>query len=162
MKAIFKKLLEKLYYKAYKDISDMPMYNWLKCQEGDYRYIFHTPVHSQRGEGLYNKLYDQFLERFGMPVELRDYLSRMQAVTEANWAWVTKPTDPLANTNLMAAKLDFEALFENGSSEGGSKLVFVAAVEKYFGVSIDTRTTTVEQFYSRVELMKQQLTEKDG
>lgn len=159
-----KKWFWRLTLRAWSDIVEMPMYNWLKCQEGALRYVYKTvPRHETGTERKYwERLYDQFLERFGMPAELRDMLERMQAVTDANWDWILNPEDSLANTNKMAAELDYEALFTKDNKTGESKLVFVAAVEKYFGIEIDVKKTTVEQFYSRVEIMKTETKVRNG
>ena len=62
--------------KYWESINEMPMFNWVKCGDGDLKYVTIELIDEPKQNQIqYDKLYDQYLERFGLSDEFERYRS---------------------------------------------------------------------------------------
>jgi hypothetical protein len=59
---------------SYSTIDDFPLYNWGKCQSGDMRYVNRDAKSTKYDEIIWLKLYNEYLERFGIGEGLEYFL----------------------------------------------------------------------------------------
>lgn len=59
---------------SYSTIDDFPLYNWEKCQNGDMRYVNRDAKSTKFDEIIWLKLYNEYLERFGIGEGLEYFL----------------------------------------------------------------------------------------
>lgn len=59
---------------SYSTIDDFPLYNWEKCQSGDMRYVNRDAKSTKYDEIIWLKLYNEYLERFGIGEGLEYFL----------------------------------------------------------------------------------------
>lgn len=59
---------------SYSTIDDFPLYNWEKCQSGDMRYVNRDAKSTKFDEIIWLKLYNEYLERFGIGEGLEYFL----------------------------------------------------------------------------------------
>ena len=59
---------------SYSTIDDFPLYNWEKCQSGDMRYVNRDAKSTKFDEIIWLKLYNEYLERFGIDEGLEYFL----------------------------------------------------------------------------------------
>ena len=59
---------------SYSTIDDFPLYNWEKCQSGDMRYVNQDAKSTKYDEIIWLKLYNEYLERFGIGEGLEYFL----------------------------------------------------------------------------------------
>ena len=144
----------------YNDLDEIPLYNWQRLQAGELAYIYKSGpfIATERAEQRYEELYNQFIERFGLPDEYRSLLERMQQCCVAIAEFIENPHEPINYTRKEVARIELEALMnaESGNAEPNTG-EYIAAVEKHYGIAIDPRRTTVQQFFARVQLMKKEI-----
>ena len=145
--------------KVYTDLDEMPLHNWTKVQAGDLRYIykFRTFMVTESANEAYEKLYDQFIERFGLPDEYIDMLDRMKEHALAIADYIANPNEPINHTRKEIARIEMESFMSGAKSEPVNSGEYIAAVEKHYGIAIDVHNTTVQQFFARVGLMKKEI-----
>lgn len=59
---------------SYSTIDDFPLYNWEKCQSGEMRYVNRDAKSTQYDQIIWLKLYNEYLERFGIGEGLEYFL----------------------------------------------------------------------------------------
>jgi len=144
---------------AYKDIDEMPIYNWNKIHEtGDLRYLLHDKCKVELYENRFllkrwKKLYEQFVSRFGFSDE---FLSILEL--EKNIALLKIEKAERGDENIQTfIEIDEIKLQKKRAELGNVKSDFFdikAGVESNLGFHIDPKKCTVVEFYSYLKTIK--------
>ena len=60
-----------MHVKYWESIDEMPMYNWQKCSDGYLKYVTIDLIDDETNNQIqYDKLYDEYLARFGLSKQL--------------------------------------------------------------------------------------------
>lgn len=142
----------------YDSIEELPLYNWLNLNKGEYRYLL-KPFYFQfvsrlketeKRKERWFKLYDEYIEKIGITDDYKELLQAMKRHGDAICAYMENP-NTLNKVNLQVAELGIQ---EISSGEKGKFSEFVAMVEKYLGFQLNLKEISVERFYAYVELIK--------
>ncbi len=135
--------------KLYESIEDMPVYNWFKCIElKDYSWCLVDKIEVKKDSDLqkltdcFEKLYCQFIDRFGISKELQDIIDIQNQikVLEIDLALGTKTAKIFLN-------IKYLELEDKMKSDGSKKSTHKVAIERFLGFKIDLKTTTVTEYY---------------
>lgn len=150
--------------KFHSSIDSLPLWNYNKIRETkDIRFMLHgvnydhLPLLSKERAAILSeaflKIERDIIDIFGISedAELRLRLEQQIAIFSLRFA--IDPHDSLSATRLNDAMATLSAL---NSKEGMKMPVFIALVEKFMGFSIDEKKTSVQKFYSYVEIMKEE------
>lgn len=147
-KKIFNKLIR---HKFYTTIDELPMYNWLKVHEtGHLRHIIMKRRLFGNGVLAWNSLYNEYLNRFGMSERMEEYLTLLREQIN-NYAKATLENDTYSHVmkQITEARInDIEKAPKVDFNEQN------AALEKYMGIAIDLRRTSVSEYMGKVKLMQ--------
>lgn len=132
-------------------IEDMPLYNWIKCNNGFYEYIRKSQSlkHNKKDVEQWGKIYDQYLEKFGLNDRYEKYLEtkRKKALLQADYV-INKTTFNKTKIAIQDAKLkNFEIYFGNGQDIE----IILVWLGKYIGYKIDKKTTSVQEYFILLE-----------
>lgn len=149
----------KLYQKVFRDIDEMPIYNWNKIHEtGDLKYLIKDGFKAESYEirfllKRWKKLYEQYVNRFGFS---DDFLSILEL--EKNIALLKIEKAERGDENIQTfIEIDEIKLQKKKSELNSVKSDFFdikAVVESSLGFHIDTKKCTVVEFYSYVKTLK--------
>lgn len=144
----------------YNSIEELPMFNWLKLNSGEYKYLLkpfwlsmvermkETPKRKAR----WFALYDQYINEIGLTEDYKELLRAMKKHGLACVRYIQNPTS-LNATKMAAAESEIQDL---SKGEKGKFEEFVAMVEKYMGIPVNLKKISVKRFYAYVEIMKKE------
>ena len=152
--------------KIYKSIEEMPIYNfhnimtekdtdalnWLLYKPDEFVI---KPKEIERVGKQWIKLYDEYLEHFGISKQYEKVMNQEDKITKliiSRWLQDDKSLESIIKIeqqrlNELTGKKKKKSTFEED----------VAIIEKYRGIGIDIKKTSVKMFYTYIKLM-----EKDG
>lgn len=134
----------------YESIYTCPVLAYNKAMRGDYTGMLEKGRYSERkAQAAYAKVFDEYLEEFGLPKAYEEYLRTMIWAAE-EYAGSTRSCERWRLT--LARAKEHEAI----ASLGGAPEAFSAVVAKLsrtLGFPIDPARTTVAQFYGYMETM---------
>lgn len=149
----------KLYQKVFRDIDEMPIYNWNKIHEtGDLKYLIKDGFKAEGYEMRFllrrwKKLYEQFIDRFGFSDE---FLSILEL--EKNIALLKIEKAERGDENIQTfIEIDEIKLQKKKAELSNVKSDFFdikAGVESSLGFHIDPKKCTVVEFYSYIKALK--------
>lgn len=149
----------KLYQKVFRDIDEMPIYNWNKIHEtGDLKYLIKDGFKAESYEirfllKRWKKLYEQYVNRFGFS---DDFLSILEL--EKNIALLKIEKAERGDENIQTfIEIDEIKLQKKKSELSNVKSDFYdikAAIESNLGFHIDPKKCTVVEFYSYLKNIK--------
>lgn len=132
-------------------IDDMPLYNWIKCNNGFYEFIRKNQSlkHNNKDVEQWGKIYDQYLEKFGLNDRYEKYLEtkRKKALLQADYV-INKNNFNKTKIAIQDAKLkNFEIYFGNGQDIE----IILVWLGKYIGYKIDKKATSVKEYFILLE-----------
>ena len=149
----------KLYQKVFRDIDEMPIYNWNKIHEtGNLEHLLKDGCKADKYEKMallrrWKKMYEQFVSRFGFSDE---FLSIIEL--EKNIALLKIEKAERGDENIQTfIEIDEIKLQKKKSELNGVKSDFFdikAGVESSLGFHIDPKKCTVVKFYSYIKTLK--------
>ena len=151
----------------YKDIDDLPVWNWFKINEtDDITYLLHEKrkVNSKEQDYLqriFQKIYAKFIDTFGMNdmlrrvLELRRDIAVLQLEKSIN-------NDSSRQTFIDIKEAELKGIILEAEKETNTNIK--AYLDKFMGFHIDERKISVKDYYSYISLLKREaeLTQKDG
>lgn len=125
------------------------MYNWQKCNDGDYRYVNFDLIEHDLNKEKYDHLYDQYLKRFGLTEEFERYMGLLQkkALKQCDYV-INKKRFTLTEIEIIDGKL--ERLNVN-FGDGQSVQQTCIHLGKWLGYKVDLKETTVVEFYEIIK-----------
>lgn len=149
----------KLYQKVFRDIDEMPIYNWNKIHEtGNLEYLLKDGCKADKYEKMallrrWKKMYEQFVSRFGFSDE---FLSILEL--EKNIALLKIEKAERGDENIQTfIEIDEIKLQKKKAELSNVKSDFFdikAGVESSLGFHIDPKKCTVVEFYSYIKALK--------
>lgn len=132
-------------------IEDLPLYNWIKCNNNDYLYTRKDPKGKKNKSDLeqWVKLYDQYLEHFGLNERYEKYLEaqRKKALLQADYV-ITKNNFKKTQIAIQDAKLKNLELYFGDGQEIEVILIWLG---KFIGYKINTKETSVKEYFTLLE-----------
>lgn len=129
---------------SWASISEMPLYNWEKCQEGHLQYA--NRDHKPRETDIENwvRLYNEYLERYGLGEQLERYLSQKAHLTKLRLTYIQTNNVFLLN-NIEIAQIELEQL-DPSKHDGMTIQQVLIYLSKWLGYRIDTKLVTIVEF----------------
>lgn len=81
----------------YLEIDEFSLDRWEKCQKGDLRFVNKNSKSTELDSVVWVRLYNQYLERFGLGEEMEDYLNIQIQLVKLRSAWIQTKDDMLLN-----------------------------------------------------------------
>jgi hypothetical protein len=129
----------------------MPLYNWVKCNDNLLQYARKDITKGNKiDDHLYwVKLYDEYLEKFGLNDRYKKYLDlmRKKALLQAEYV-IKKEKFKLTEIEITETKLkDLEVYFGDGQKIE----VILTWLGMFLGYKIDQRNTSVTEYFVILE-----------
>jgi hypothetical protein len=124
----------------------MPLHNWIQCNNGDLSYlIIEGKISDEKLIEAWEKIYDQYLLRFGLNKKYERYLQAMVKRAQLQTDYViTKDKFKLTEIEIQNAKIaNLEAHFGGGETIE----VVLVYVSKWLGYRINTREISVLEYF---------------
>ncbi len=146
----------------YETIEDLPLYNWHKIHEkSDYTYLRVRRINGQVSKEEFKKLkktwdeiFSEYIDRFGFSKEFLSLFEKKKLIAYYQQLFI-ETLDPSLHTIIAVMELELSQDKPKDTKDNfwSSK----ALIERLCGFSIDTKKTTVIEFYSQIESLR-----KDG
>lgn len=143
--------------KCYNDISDFPIYNWLKCIDNkDYTYCMVerrsvSESELKECEIAFSTMYEQFLDTFGVSDNLQSII-RLQNQILVHKIDLALTGDMTNEVFIDIKQIELDKLLEVKQVKGNSAKV---AIEKMLGFQLNERTTSVKSYYEYINELKE-------
>lgn len=128
-------------------IDDMPLFNWLKCNEGDLKYARkHGKGTAENDRETWLKLYNEYLSEFGINKKYEKYLiaCKKRAKLQAEWV-ITRIKFKITEIEIQNAKIKSLELY---FGEGQDVDVILIWVGKFLGYKVSKKETTVKEYFT--------------
>jgi len=145
-----KKILSFTQGEYWSSIDEMPLYNWIRCNDGKLEYT-RKEKKGNKIQDVYNwkKLYNEYLKEFGLDVRYKKYLEaqKKRALLQSEYV-ITKERFKLTEIEIESQKIqDLEIHFA-----GGKKIeVILTWLGMFLGYKLDQKTTTVKEYFVILE-----------
>ena len=145
-----KKILSFTHGEYWSSIDEMPLYNWIRCNDGKLEYT-RKEKKGNKIQDVYNwkKLYNEYLKDFGLDVRYKKYLEaqKKRALLQSEYV-ITKERFKLTEIEIESQKIqDLEMHFA-----GGKKIeVILTWLGMFLGYKLDQKTTTVKEYFVILE-----------
>ena len=152
-----KKFLERLFVSnLYKNIDEMPIYNWWQIHEsGDLTYVMKHRrkvlfmfIYGYFLNGKWEDLYNQFIDKFGLSDHFKMVIDKKKAIVQMKISKMLNDDFSL-QTLIDVAEIELK---EMNDISGGGFLSTKANIEKNMGFQIDAKGTSVSEFYTYINL----------
>lgn len=148
------KWLEKILFytrgKYWTSIDEMPLYNWIKCNNGLIKYARVTEKgNSYQDLKAFTRLYDEYLSTFGLDKRYKKYLEaqKLKALLQSEYV-ITKERFKLTEIDIQEQKIqDLSKYFGDGKSIE----VICTWLGMWLGYKLDQKTTTVKEYFTILE-----------
>lgn len=137
--------------KHYSEIFDIPLLNWEKCLDGDFRFIRIERVdkHDLSDVEAFYKLYDKYLQKYGLTEEHKEYVEAQKRLIELRLQWIETGDDFLLNYIAIA---EMDVLKLNPTKEGGMTIgQTITILSKSMGQWINKKTITLEEYKDLIQ-----------
>tara|TARA_R110000764_G_scaffold36200_2_gene80885 strand:+ start:11932 stop:12411 length:480 start_codon:yes stop_codon:yes gene_type:complete len=149
-----RKWLNKILYDTqdeyYKSISDLPLYNWIKCNSGKTEF---TRIGKNGNKQKDNKnwvlLYDEYLEIFGLNKKYKKYLLIKQKKALLQSEFIINK-DPFKKTEIEIQNAKLKTL-EGYFGDGQKIEVVLMWLGKFLGYKLNTKETNVNEYFTILE-----------
>ena len=146
-----KRIISSLRAKRWGLIDEMPLYNWVKCNDGKLIYIRKKAVGvvNRRDLEAFTTIYDEYLSEFGLNDRYKRYLEakRKKAIYQAKYV-IKKDRFLLNKIEIEDGKIkDLERFFGDGQRIE-SVLTYISM---WCGYKIDQKTTSVKEYFTLLE-----------
>ena len=157
--------LDKSFYdkRYYKNINELPLDNWIKCTEGEYKY---TRKNIERGskdidEKSWEIIYDDYIKQQGLGKMMTKLLECMIDKTQAELEYIiTKDRFKLTECEMLETRLE-QMLNNSGSGMTISQTLIY--LSKWMGSWINTKSLTTKEYFDLLkEFEKNNKKLKDG
>lgn len=145
----------------WRSIDEMPIFNWFRLHKtNDLRFMFKK---ERKGYDKKMKLElvigfmvirDEYIDRFGLSKELKQILM-LEADIQALKIKLFLTKDRIHNTFIRAKQFQLESL-KKDIAKGEDPMLTKSRVEKFMGFRLNEKEVTVSEYYTYIELIKQQ------
>jgi len=147
--------------KTYKSIDDLPQWNWNQIHKtGNLAYLYKLTsyrnieeIYSEELKELWQGIYDEFLEEFGLSKDYKELLEAKKRIAEMKLKYI-QTEDRMFLTLIDIEEVDFKARFEQ--TEGVRYETVVMAIEKRQGQPIDPKKLTVYKYNNYIRVLKEE------
>ena len=134
----------------WESINDMPLYNWIKCNDGDLKYTRTTRYgNSVKDLASWETLYNEYLKEFGLNERYKKYLEaqKKRALLQCEYI-IKKNKFKLTEIEIQTQRIkDLEMYFGSGQKIE----VILTWLGKFLGYKVDQKTTTVTEYFTILE-----------
>lgn len=134
----------------WESIDEMPLYNWIKCNNDKLEYTRKTKKGNKIQDYInWKLLYNEYLKEFGLDKRYKKYLEaqRERAILQAHYI-STKEQFKITEIEIQSQRIkDLEFNF----AEGKKIEVILTWLGMFLGYKLDQRTTTVKEYFVILE-----------
>lgn len=146
----------------YKNIDELPLYNWIKINEGDLKYCRKdiNKGSDEKDKASYEIITDTNYEQFGLDKNHSRLLDLYYQLAMARLEWISTAVDFIKNKiNRLEFEIDdlYKRMNDEGDGDFGETIILMS---KWVGYRIDDKVVTVKEFRSMVSLFKKEMQEK--
>ena len=136
--------------KYYKSIDEMPIYNWNKCLDGDFKYVHIELKEEVINETMFNDVYDDFLKQRGLDKTLNNIFKVMKkkALLECDYLI---SHDRFLLTLIEVEERKLEQLRKPSTNNEMSFEKTLVYLSKWLGFGVNPRETTTKQYFAYLD-----------
>lgn len=132
----------------WESVKDLPLFNWIKCNEGNVKYVNKDATSRKDDEQYFRKLYDEYLSIYGVGENLKEYLSVKQRLAGFRLDYIIKGDEFLLNM-IAIEEIKLQELEKQMSGVNYEDLL--NDLRKHLGFWIDSKVITVSEFKSLID-----------
>lgn len=139
----------------YDDIEEMPVFNWFKCIDGKHEYACKDHKKAKdlnKCQEAFSALYMQYIDTYGISDQLMEILD-LQNQISVHKIDIALTGDRSINMHIKIKEIELAKLTEVKQTKVDTAKV---VIEKYLGRRLDTKETTVKEYYDYLEVIKQE------
>jgi hypothetical protein len=133
--------------KYYSELNEMPLYNFEKCLEGDYRYVCKALPEKWKIDELqaFSDVYEKFVQKYQRK-DLETKIAMYKAIISLQCMYIeTKDEYFITQIDIKKAQLPKVEKTESNTQNT------LTVLSKWMGFRLNPREITVDEFYSIVE-----------
>lgn len=128
----------------------MPLYNWIKCNNGKLEFTRKTNKGNKVQDYIHWKLiYNDYLKEFGLDKRYKKYLETKRKIAQLQADYIINK-DRFKLTEIAIEEENLKGLEQNFGN-GTSIEVILVWLGMYLGYRLDPKTTTVKEYFIILE-----------
>ncbi len=133
----------------YKSLDEIPLYNWNKCLNGEYKYIRIDLKESGDNEKQFSELYNAYLKVRGFNKDYVKYISilRKKAMLQCDYL-ITKDAFKLTQIEIEETKLENMQKMQAEPVSVEKTLIYLS---KWLGYRLDWKQVSANEYYLILE-----------
>lgn len=136
--------------KYWNSIDEMPLYNWIKCNNGELNYARQKNRGNKTLDRInWVRLYDEYLSIFGLDDRYKKYIEaqKKRAILQSQYI-ISRDKFKLTEIDIQTQRIkDLEMYFGNGQKIE----TILTWLGKFLGYKVDQRNTTVTEYFTILE-----------
>lgn len=130
----------------YTSIDDMPLYNWDKCMQGEYKYV-RTDLKDEQGNAeMFEKVYADYVDKFGIDNKFKQYIETIKKIALLQCEYlISKNRFKLTQIEVENTKLD---ALKKSDGVGMSLQQTLIYLSKWLGYRLDWKEISVSEYYT--------------
>jgi hypothetical protein len=141
----------------YKNIDEIPLYNWLKINEGDLTFCRKNLSRGSKAKDLeyYEIIKDTNYEEFGVDGSYLRLLDLYLELAELRLDWVISGDNFIKN-RIGIIESEIEDIIKRKDESSGDIGESIIVLSKWVGYRVDIKVVTVKEFRNMVSLLKKE------
>ena len=135
--------------KYYSTIDDFPLYNWEKCQIGEFRYVCKDAKSTKFDQVIWLKLYNEYLERFGIGEGLEQFLKLKLHVIKLRLQFI-QTNDLFLLNQIKVAEAQMSSA-DPSKLHGMTTQQCLVHLSKWMGAMVKAKDITIVEFKEMFE-----------
>jgi hypothetical protein len=134
----------------YKGIDDLPLYNWIKCNDGYLKFTRKNETGSPEMDVVtWQNIYNEYLNEFGLSETYKRMLNAMKkkAILELDFVLTG---DRFKLTEIEIEETRLKAMLQNGG-KGMTIEESLIYISKWLGTWLNTKQITVREYFNLIE-----------
>lgn len=132
----------------WESVKDLPLFNWIKCNEGNVKYVNKDEKPRKDDEAYFRKLYDEYLSVYGIGENLSEYLNTKRKLAGHRLDYILKGDEFILNL-IAIEEIKLQDLEKQMTGVNYESLL--NDLRKQLGIWIDAKIITVSEFKSLIE-----------
>ena len=131
---------------CYKSVDEMPLYNWHKCMEGEYKYVRLDEKEDAKNVEMFEKVYSDYVDKFGIDNKFKQQIELIKKIAILQCEYLISK-NRFKLTQIEVENTKFEAI-KKETGVGMTLQQTLIHLSKWLGYRLDWKQVSVSEYYT--------------
>lgn len=130
----------------YTSIDEMPLYNWHKCMEGEYKFVRTDEQENEKNVEMFEKVYADYVNKFGIDSRFKQQIELIKKIALLQCEYlISKNRFKLTQIEIENTKLE---AIKKETGVGMTLQQTLIHLSKWLGYRLDWKQVSVSEYYT--------------